>query len=75
MDPNRRVLSSKSPATKYEVLLLEDASNTTKDKPSADRMAVCFGVLDEVIPHLGVYRKIISMLKKKGRNFTQVYTA
>lgn len=65
MDPGRRVLSSKSPATKYEVLLLEDASNTVKGNPSADRMAVCFSVLDEVIPQLGVYRKIISMLREE----------
>lgn len=65
MNSDRRVLSSKSPATKYEVMLLEDASDANKDRPSAERMAVCFSVLDEVVPHLGVYRKIIIMLREE----------
>ncbi|EDO46114.1 predicted protein [Nematostella vectensis] len=88
MDHERRVLSSRSPSTKYEVLLLEDVANRKKG-PCDERMPICFNVLDEILPQLGVYRKIMSMLRdelyeavhsqeyttippKKGRNRTPI---
>lgn len=71
MDSDRRVLSSKSPATKYEVMLLEDITSRTKG-PCEERMALCFNVFDEVLPHLGVYRKIISILREEL--YTAVYS-
>ncbi|XP_068687187.1 centromere-associated protein E-like [Montipora foliosa] len=60
MDPDRRALSSRSPATRYEVLLVED---TPKKGLSEERMATCFHVFDEVIPCIGVYKKVLKMLR------------
>lgn len=71
MDSDRRVLSSKSPATKYEVMLLEDITSRTKG-PCEERVALCFSVFDEVLPHLGVYRKIISIIREEL--YTAVYS-
>jgi len=84
MDSERRALSSRSPATRYEVLLVED---TPKKGRSEERMTTCFHVFDEVIPAVGVYKKVLKMLRdelydavysneyttvppKKGRNKT-----
>lgn len=60
MDSERKALSSRSPATRYEVLLVEDA---LKKGLSEERMTTCFHVFDEVIPSLGVYKKILKMLR------------
>lgn len=60
MDSERRALSSRSPATRYEVLLVEDTP--TKDL-SEERMTTCFNVFDEILPDLGVYKKVLKMLR------------
>lgn len=60
MDFERRALSSRSPATRYEVLLVED---TPKKGLSEERMTTCFHVYDELIPELGVYKKVLKMLR------------
>lgn len=60
MNPDRRALSSRSPATRYEVLLVED---TPKKGLSEERMTTCFHVFDEVIPCLGVYKNVLKMLR------------
>lgn len=60
MDSERKALSSRSPATRYEVLLVEDA---LKKGLSEERMTTCFHVFDEVIPSLGVYKKVLKMLR------------
>ena len=62
MDVERRVLSSRSPATRYEVLLVEDSA---KKGLSEQRMTTCFHVFDEVIPHIGVYKKVFKMLRSE----------
>lgn len=62
MDPERRALSSRSPATRYEVLLVEDYS---KQGLCEDQMATCFHVFDEVIQCVGVYKIVLKMLRDK----------
>ena len=76
MDHDRRVLSSRSPATKYEVLLVEVDSDGSKGL-SQERMVTCFNVLDEVIPELGVYRKLVKMLRDELYEavYSQQYTS
>ena len=75
MDPDRRVLSSRSPATKYEVLLVEDSGK--KKGLSQQRLVTCFNVLDELIPELGVYRKLVKMLRDELYEavYSQEYTS
>ena len=60
MASERRAVSSRSPATRYEVLLVEDMP--TKGL-SEERMTTCFHVFDEIIPDLGVYKKVLMMLR------------
>ncbi|XP_078379085.1 uncharacterized protein LOC144662198 [Oculina patagonica] len=60
MGSERRALSSRSPATRYEVLLVED---TPVKGLSEERMTTCFHVFDEIIPDLGVYKKVLKMLR------------
>ena len=60
MDSERRALSSRSPATRYEVLLVED---TPTKGLSEERMTTCFNVFDEILPDLGVYKKVLKMLR------------
>ena len=60
---SRRVLSSRSPATKYEIMLLEDTSLATEKCPNESHMTTCFKVFDEVLPQLGVYRQLMGMLR------------
>lgn len=62
MDPERRALSSRSPATRYEVLLVEDYS---KKGLCEEQMATCFHVFDEVIQCVGVYKIVLKMLRDK----------
>jgi len=62
MDPERRALSSRSPATRYEVLLVEDYS---KQGLCEEQMATCFHVFDEVIQCVGVYKIVLKMLRDK----------
>lgn len=62
MDPERRALSSRSPATRYEVLLVEDYS---KKGLCEEQMATCFHVFDEVIQCVGVYKVVLKMLRDK----------
>lgn len=62
MDPERRALSSRSPATRYEVLLVEDSS---KKGLCEEQMATCFHVFDEVIQCVGVYKIVLKMLRDK----------
>lgn len=62
MDPERRALSSRSPATRYEVLLVEDYS---KKGLCEEQMATCFHVFDEVIQCVGVYKIVLNMLRDK----------
>ena len=60
---SRRVLSSRSPATKYEVMLVEDTSLASEKRPNESRMTTCFKVFEEVLPQLGVYRQVMGMLR------------
>ena len=48
-----------SAATKYEVMLLEKG----RERPSEDGVVLVFRLLDELIPHLGVYTRLISLAR------------
>ncbi|XP_070540507.1 uncharacterized protein [Ptychodera flava] len=53
-----------SPATKFEVALIEDAAASKQKKgPTESRMVTVFSVFDEVVSQLGVYSKVMKMVR------------
>ncbi|XP_030842136.1 neurofilament medium polypeptide isoform X2 [Strongylocentrotus purpuratus] len=65
------VLESYSPATSFEVRLNEVQQRSTKC-PSSQRAMSIFEVFDEVLPQLGIFRKILKMVRDEM--FEAVYS-
>lgn len=59
--------------SKYEVLLLEQGL----PRPSPERTALVFRVFDELIPHLGVFTKVMKMIREEMHDsiFSNSYTS
>ena len=55
------VVDANSPATKYETMLLEKGGSG----PNEDKMILIFQILDQMIPQLGVFAKIMRMIRRE----------
>ncbi|XP_077992401.1 uncharacterized protein LOC144446500 isoform X2 [Glandiceps talaboti] len=66
-----------SPATKFEVTLMEDSALRKKKGPNENRMVTVFSVFDEVIPQLGVYGQVMKMVRDElfEAIYSQEYTS
>ncbi|XP_077869696.1 uncharacterized protein LOC100375393 [Saccoglossus kowalevskii] len=67
-----------SPATKFEVKLLEDTPRQEgKKTPTEGRMISVMNVFDEVIPQLGVYSQLMKMVRDEVFEaiYSQQYTS
>ncbi|XP_071503416.1 uncharacterized protein [Diadema antillarum] len=65
------VLETYSPATTFEVRLNEIRQQNIKN-PSSDRAFAIFEVFDEVLPQLGIFRKVLKMVRDE--TFEAVYS-
>nr|XP_054766729.1 uncharacterized protein LOC129273690 [Lytechinus pictus] len=65
------VLESYSPATSFEVRLNEVQQRSTKC-PSSERAMSIFEVFDEVLPQLGIFQKVLKMVRDEM--FEAVYS-
>lgn len=65
------VLDSYSPATSFEVRLNEIQHRNTKC-PSSERAMSIFEVFDEVLPQLGIFQKVLKMVRDE--TFEAVYS-
>eukprot|EP00794_Sanderia_malayensis_P005469 gene5469-6153_t len=56
---------ARSLVNNYEVTLLEESnlSDTKNDALSEERISICFQTLDEIIPKLGIFQKVIKALR------------
>ncbi|XP_068111368.1 uncharacterized protein [Hyperolius riggenbachi] len=57
------IIEAKSPANKYLVRLLEDKGTVSFQPLTAERTQLVFQILDKVIPQLGVFSRLIGLIR------------
>ncbi|KAM4636970.1 uncharacterized protein O3C94_018003 [Discoglossus pictus] len=63
------IVDAKSPANQYLVYLLEDKKTVSFQHPTEQRIRVVFEVLDKMTPQLGVFSKVLRLIR------TELYDA
>uniref|UniRef100_UPI00398E8431 uncharacterized protein n=1 Tax=Pristiophorus japonicus TaxID=55135 RepID=UPI00398E8431 len=57
------ILGAISPANQYLVRLIEDKKELSFKKPTEDRMNLVFHVLDDLLPQLGVFTRVLKLIR------------
>ncbi|XP_064630986.1 uncharacterized protein LOC135489527 isoform X2 [Lineus longissimus] len=62
-DRDTQFMDAKSLATKYETIMTEKGGRDAK--PTEERMALIFHLLDNMVPHMGIFRQTVSLMMKE----------
>ncbi|MEE6486694.1 hypothetical protein FKM82_014675 [Ascaphus truei] len=57
------IVDGKSPANQYLLRLLEDKGTISFQQPTEERIHLVFDVLDKVTPQLGVYSRVLRLIR------------
>ncbi|XP_072413434.1 uncharacterized protein [Chiloscyllium punctatum] len=57
------ILGAISPANRYLMRLIEDKKELSFKKPTEERMNLVFQVLDDLLPHMGVFTKVLKLIR------------
>ncbi|XP_065920739.1 uncharacterized protein [Dysidea avara] len=62
----------KSPALRYELMLKEESAKSGSKGITTERIALCFEILDDLLPQLGVFQRLMKMIRDEM--FAAVYS-
>ncbi|KAK6481921.1 hypothetical protein HHUSO_G16450 [Huso huso] len=57
------ILEANSPANQYLVQLLDDKKELSFQKPTEARMRLLFQVLEDLVPQLGVFSRVVALIR------------
>ncbi|XP_078421322.1 uncharacterized protein LOC144694594 [Cetorhinus maximus] len=57
------ILGAISPANQYLVRLIEDKKELSFKKPTEERMNLVFQVLEDLLPHMGVFSRVLKLIR------------
>ncbi|GCB78900.1 hypothetical protein scyTo_0015899, partial [Scyliorhinus torazame] len=57
------ILGAISPANQYLVRLIEDKKELSFKKPTLERMNLVFQVLEDLLPHMGIFTRVLKLIR------------